>query len=458
MSGERLHLPHDLAHHGELSANVVGFCRFLRAQGAGSGPGEEKDCLLALEHIDLTQPQQFRTSLRTCLAKSLSEQAIFDASFQQYWDVWARAAELGRPRPEEGDEADERGDDESKPQTSTRSIVDWLKGDSRDSEDEEEETAAYSPIEVLTKRDFRFFGAGETDEISRVITLIARILARRFKRRYRAGRRRGRLDLRRTLRTNLRRGGELVDLAYKRRRQQRLDLVLLCDVSRSMDLYSRFLIQFVYAFQVACRRVETFAFSTSLSRITDALDGGDFDETLETIGEQVPQWSGGTRIGACLDAFLSSWGESTLSDRTVVIILSDGWDTGDIELLSESMRQIRRRAHSVIWLNPLLGYEAYEPDTAGMRAALPYVDLFSSAHNAASLRDLARRLTQLPRRARPRPFPRQFTGPSTRPQAVEPEMEVDVSVKTPPRLPSSAANLMGLARKFQEKKARRNSS
>ena len=447
MTADRPHLD-DLAHRGELSANVVGFCRFLRTRGAGPGPGEERDCLLALERIDLTQPHQFRAALKTCLAKNPSEQAIFDDGFEHYWNVWERAAEIGQPPPEEDDAGNEV--DEPKPQPSARSIVDWVKRSEHSVEDGEEEAAAYSPIEVLTKRDFRGFGADEMDEIGRVVTLIARILARRFKRRYRFSHRRGRLDLRRTLRANLRRGGELVDLCFRRRRRQRLDLVMLCDVSRSMDLYSRFLIQFVYAFQVACRRVETFAFSTSLTRMTDTLDRGDFAATLESIGEHVPQWSGGTRIGACLDAFLGSY-ESLIGHRTVVIILSDGWDTGDVELLAESMRQIRRRAHSVIWLNPLLGYDAYEPNTAGMHAALPYVDLFSSAHNAASLRDLAHELGQLPKRGRPRPVAPAAPGPE--------EIAQDLEVAAPgPRVPGSAANLVGLGRALQEKKDRRNSS
>src|SRR5438552_3245288 len=197
---------------------------------------------------------------------------------------------------------------------------------------------------------------------------------------------RGPHDLRRTLRANLTRG-ELIDLRYRRRKRKKVRLVLLCDVSGSMDLYSRFLLQFLFALQSAFSRVETFTFSVRLTRVTDYLRARSYREVLRRL-TAVKDWSGGTRIGESLAEFNRGW-PSLVDRRTIVIILSDGWDTGDPDMLSAELLRIKRRAGRVIWLNPLLGNPSYEPLTRGMAAALPLVDRFAAAHNLAALRDLA---------------------------------------------------------------------
>ena len=246
----------DIALHGALSANLVGFCRLLRAQRSGVAMGEEQDALRALTAIDLSDPEDFRLSLRTILAKTPAEQKLFDALFDVYWSIWDRAGELGQPQPEPS--TSEKTNANRPGKSGLTSVRDWLK--QGEPTEEEREAAGYSPIEVHTKRDFKNFNAEELEEIGRLLQAIARALATRFSRRYRPARTPGRLDLRRTLRASLRRGGELLDLSYCRRTRQKPKLVLLCDVSKSMDLYSRFLIQFMYAFQNAYRRIETFVF------------------------------------------------------------------------------------------------------------------------------------------------------------------------------------------------------
>ena len=442
--------PEDLALRGELSANVVGFCRLLRREGAGPGAAEAADALLALERVDLGAGRHFYEALRTCLAKSRREQEIFDSVFDSYWKVWDRAGELLRGQEETREEEEENREIRNpcgpEQQPALRAVTAWLKGEKKTGD--EEPAPGYSPFEVMARRDFAGFRADELDEIGHMVALIARILARRFNRRYRDSSRRGRLDLRRTLRRNLRRGGELVDLSFRRRRRRRLKLVLLCDVSRSMDLYSSFLIQFVYAFQLACRRVEAFVFSTSMKRVTETLDNEDLDEVLAALTHQVPQWSGGTRIGASLRTFLDGFGDALLDNQTVVILLSDGWDTGDIDLLRDAMREIHRRSLAVIWLNPLLGSEEYRPDTRGMRAALPHVDLFAPAHNAASLKELASILGRVQRRDIPARF-----GFHQREEVEGAEAAMAPEADTP--RPSSAANLERLGREMQEKRQRR---
>jgi len=410
----------DLALRGELSANLVGFCRRLRQGGLNLGPAEQRDALLALERIDLGDGEAFRLALRTALAKSSREQEVFDQLFPAYWQVWERAGELNRPDP---------GETPRTPARQGRGFVtleDWLKKGAPAAG--EEEAAGYSPFEARTRKDFSHFReGGEQEEMARLLAAIARALATRLSRRFRPDQGRGRPDLRRTLRRNLHRGGELLELLCRRRPRRKLKLVLLCDVSRSMDLYSRFLIRFLCAFQQICRRLETFAFSTALHRITPALREEEPDRVLEALARAVPEWSGGTRIGASLQAFLSQYGKELVDRDTVVLILSDGWDTGALEVLEGCMAELRRRSHCLIWLNPLMGNPEYRPASRGMQVALPFIDVLAPAHNLESLRRLAGQLARIQKQGgRPRqkplfPLPE---PPLPAPLPVEPEVDV----------------------------------
>ena len=235
-------------------------------------------------------------------------------------------------------------------------------------------------------QDFSSFPADQLDEVARVTVLIAKRLARRMSRRRRPVKRGGVVDLRRSIRANMMKG-EIIELRRRERRRKKIRLVLLADVSGSMDLYSRFLLLFLYALQNAFGRVETFTFATRLTRITEHLKGASYKQALRQLGA-VRDWSGGTRIGESLRDFNRTWGH-LVDRRTIVIVLSDGWDTGEPEELATEMLTLKRKAGRVIWLNPLLGNPSYEPLTRGMAAALPLVDHFAAAHNLASLRDLA---------------------------------------------------------------------
>jgi uncharacterized protein with von Willebrand factor type A (vWA) domain len=184
--------------------------------------------------------------------------------------------------------------------------------------------------------------------------------------------------------------GEIIELRRRARRRRKVRLVLLCDVSGSMDLYSRFLLQFLYALQNVFGRVETFTFATRLTRVSDLLRGPSYKGALRRLTE-VRDWSGGTRIGESIREFNQTWGR-LVDRRTIVLVLSDGWDTGEPETLANEMLAIKRKAGRLIWLNPLLGNPSYEPLTRGMAAALPLVDHFAAAHSLASLRELASHL------------------------------------------------------------------
>ncbi len=389
------YLYEDFALRRALSSNLVGFCRHLRNQGLVSGIGEQMDALRALESIPLREQEPFRMALRTSLAKSTQEQEIFDEHFRKFWYVWESSGEFYRQPPGEEEERSKIHVIDERPKPTFLSIHEWM---NQDSESEEvRDSAGYSPFEVDTERDFSQFGSEELNEVIALINEIGKRLATRFSRRMRHSKRHGPMDLRRTMRLSLRRGGELIDLMHHRRRRQRLKLVLLCDVSKSMDLYSRFLIQFIYAFQTVYRRIETFVFSTSLHRITDQLKQQSMDEAVARISESVPDWSGGTKIGASLKQFVEEYSLKVVDPATVVLVISDGWDTGEVEMLSESMSHLKRSARSLIWLNPLKGSPDYEPTTRGMQAALPHLDLFASAHNLNSLRDLMGELMLLQR-------------------------------------------------------------
>lgn len=369
--------------HTELSANLLAFCRFLRRHGFRLGPAEEADALLALEILTpFHDPDAFRLALRAVLARNLPQQEAFDELYQRYFRELSKAVDSkvveGQP------EKKQRSGQAKEP--SFEALKQWLHGNRNQ---ETEELAAYSAGETTMRKDFSAFSGDDLQEVIQLIHRIARSLAMRYSRRQEQTRTPAGLDLRRTLRLNLRRGGEMLDLAFRRPRRHRRQIILLCDVSKSMDLYSRFLVQFIFAFQNAYRRIETFVFSTSLHRVTRQLRQRDYRSALDQLAEQVPGWSGGTRIGESLDAFSTRFAR-LLNRQTVVIILSDGWDTGDTGLLAAAMRRIHSKTAKVIWLNPLAGNPHFRPDVKGMQAAMPYIDIFASAHNVDSLRQLAR--------------------------------------------------------------------
>ena len=362
-----------------LSGNIVQFCRFLRQKGFALSVEEEATALDALQFIDYSNRDIFAVALKSVCCKSRVQQNEFDDLFHQYWKEINTAIDskiktttqpVLKPGTKDG---------------SFKSLKSWLNGN-RD--EEIEQTAAYSIHENLSQKDFSAVPSDELDELMRSIKTLSKRLAAQLSRRYKKSGKINLPDLRQTLRKNMRYGGELLEIAFKKPRRNRTKLVVLCDVSKSMDLYSSFLLQFMFAFQQVYSRIETFAFSTSLQRITGLLKHTNFKEALGLLGKQNNSWSGGTRIGESLQQFVKEYATHLLDKHTIVIILSDGWDTGNIELLKQSIETIHVRSKKLIWLNPVAGYALYQPDAAGMQAAMPYIDVFAPVHNADSLRTL----------------------------------------------------------------------
>ncbi|GAA4395410.1 VWA domain-containing protein [Nibrella viscosa] len=364
-----------------LSRNIVQFCRYLRQKGFSLSVDDETTALNALQFIDYHSNEVFRQALKAVLCRSRSQLDQFDALFTDYWKELEKAVDAKeKKQPKQT----------LKPgvnQDSFKALKSWLTGNKNE---EIEQTASYSTHENLAQQDFSAVPADDLDEIMKSIRALSRRLAAQSNRRYEKSAKEDQPDLRRTLRKNMRNGGELMHLIFRKPKRNRTKLVVLCDVSQSMDLYSAFLLQFMYSFQQVFRRIETFAFSTSLQSITSLLKQNDFSNAMKVISAQNQSWSGGTRIGESLHQFVTDYAARLLDKRTIVIILSDGWDTGDITLLRQSMEVIHAKARKVIWLNPLAGYTAYRPAVAGMQTALPYIDVFAPVHNVDSLRKLGK--------------------------------------------------------------------
>ena len=368
----------------DLASAVARFGALLRRQGLPVTLIHVTDAIRALDHLDLADRQEVYLGLRAVFVGRPEDAPAFDRAFELFWRTATGAEAIADAlMPSLPDET--AGAEREAPAGAALALDAWADADT-DEGGEPLGVPAASEREAMTTQDFATFSADQLDAVYRLTVQIARRLARRISRRRRPSARRGRIDLRRTLRANVTRG-DLIDLRYRRRKRRKVRLVLLCDVSGSMDLYSRFLLQFLFALQSVFARVETFTFSVRLTRVTEHLRSRSYRDVLRRL-TAVRDWSGGTRIGESLAQFNRQW-PGLVDRRTIVIILSDGWDTGDPELLAGELLRIKRRAGRVVWLNPLLGNPSYEPLTRGMAAALPLVDHFAAAHNLASLRALA---------------------------------------------------------------------
>ncbi|HXV58605.1 MAG TPA: VWA domain-containing protein [Gaiellaceae bacterium] len=257
----------------------------------------------------------------------------------------------------------------------------------------EEDVGLASPVELLREKSFARCSREELSQLAGLMAQIDLAVPRRRTRR-REPARAGVPDLRRTLRRSFRTGGDPVERAWRRRRRRTRRLILLLDVSGSMDAYSRALVIFAHAALRADRRWEAFCFGTRLTRVTRQLEGSDPDAALTRAAAEVVDWDGGTRIGEALKRFLDEHGHAGLARGAVVVLCSDGLEVGDPELLAEQMGRLHRLAYRVVWLNPLKEDPAYEPLARGMKAALPHVDHFASGHSLASLEDVAAALSR----------------------------------------------------------------
>lgn len=371
-----------------LTARVVAFCRALRNEGLAVPPGRAIDAVRAVGFVDPTDRAVFRAALRALTVTAPEEIPVFDALFERFFGDATEPAERLRPALQE----------QPRPPAATYVPVPLpIEGFDR------EEGASVLPgleatagdADLLVQKDFFDLSPAEAARVRREVAKLAPTLATAPSRRFRQSASGPIVDVRRSLRRAQRTAGEVVALQRLRRERERLRLVALCDVSGSMDRYSAFLLEFLYALQRERGDVHTFAFSTRLFELTPLLRRRRFEAAVAALGRATAPWSGGTAIATCFEEFLRRYGPRLLGSRTVLLILSDGWERGDPAALARQMAELRRRVYRIVWLNPLKGHPGYEPTAAGMAAALPWVDHFLPANSLDSLVRLRRLLRRL---------------------------------------------------------------
>lgn len=365
-----------------MVVQLAKFAGALRAHGIRAGVGDEIDAATALTLVDLLDRREARDALRIAFKVPRGAWAAFDRLFDEYW---GGTAAQKRPVPQQGLPRDHRGPPQWRWDGERVRLA-----DRGAPEEPEGEVPGYSPEAVLRRKPFDRFSASELAAMERLMARLALRLAAHKSRRLIPTRGRGTVDLRRSLRHALGTDGEILRLARRARAEDESKLVVLCDTSGSMDSYTRLLLAFAFALRRVMKRVEIFVFNTTLIRVTPMITPARIPQALARLAAGVPDWSGGTRIGACFAEFVSQYKEMLIDRHTTVICISDGLDHGEPALLASAMQELRRRAAKIIWLNPLLGDPGYRPEAAGMRAALPYVDHFGAAHNLESLEGLLR--------------------------------------------------------------------
>jgi uncharacterized protein len=384
---------------GALLSNVVIFARLLRRAGLDVPPTRVPEAALAVDCVGVRTRADLRATLRAVFVHRHDDFATFDAAFDLFWRATAAGGELPLvpfgPPP--------RVDARHRPGAGAGLELEGLAD--RSGAPLRLAVGAYSPVEISRTKHFADFSP---DEMRRAEAIVARAASRLGVRRTRRWKRAaaGGVDLRRVVRGSVMRGGEPIDLPRRARAIRPRPVVALCDVSGSMERYSRMLLQFVWALGRSSPAAESFVFATRLTRVTrqvrserartDRRPAG-AGLRLPLLARAVGDAGGGTRIGESLRAFNVHWARRALRHGPVVLIVSDGWDRGDPALLRRELLRLRRGCHRLVWLNPLLGTASYEPLTRGMQAALDVVDDFLPVHNLASLDELVRRLAIPPR-------------------------------------------------------------
>jgi uncharacterized protein with von Willebrand factor type A (vWA) domain len=384
---------------GRFAENVVHFVRLLRSAGIPVGPERTIAALEAVDAVGVARRDDFHAALAAVLISRQEHQAMFDEAFELFWrnprlrertiaaslpKVWGRAAPgsgvPGRIAAAAHDPAPDRG-------------VEEVQLDA---------AFTFSSREVLRYRDFETMTA---DELAAVRTMLARLrlpLPELPMRRTAPAARGPRVDLRATMRRAVGSTGALAPLARRAPRRRRPSLVVLCDISGSMDRYSRMLLYFLHAITNDRDRVQVFLFGTRLTNVTRHLRHRDVDVAMARVGAAASDWAGGTRIGACIGEFNRRWSRRVLMHDAIVLLISDGLDADAGEGLGGQMERLAKSCRRVMWLNPLLRYDRFEPRPAGVRAMLPHVDDFLPVHNLESLMQLGAAFgTAAPRGRRP---------------------------------------------------------
>ncbi|MFN8487611.1 MAG: VWA domain-containing protein [Caldilineaceae bacterium] len=381
----------ETAASGNLLRNCLLFGRMLRALSMEITPPRIVDLVESLKYVDIRSRQDFKNTARALLISRKEHIALFDEAFDLFWQARQQndltEIDLGkllrkRQKPQQQQIVYRSSRDDNQPESDQAP------------EPQLERIYTYSDQEVLRHKDFAALDEAELAAVRRLmLKTLWQLEPRRTRRTIRA-RRGAQIDLRQTLRQNLRYGGHALRLARRERKLKRRPIVVICDISGSMERYSRVLLQFIYIVTSRLDTVESFVFGTRLTRITRQLRTRNIDQALRDASQVIVDWAGGTRIGESIRSFNYAWARRVLNQGAIVLIISDGWDRGDVNLLAREMDRLHRSCHRLIWLNPLLGDVDYQPLVRGIQAAMPHIDDFLPVHNLASLEQLATMLAQ----------------------------------------------------------------
>ena len=373
-----------------ILSNILLFARALNAAGINVTPTQSIDFCRALKLVDVGSRDEVFHAARAMLINRREQLALFETLFNLFWQDHSRKERLKRQKAPLAPRHKRPQGHQYAAMLMARAIG------AQDKEIEMVDKAeTYSNLELLQRKDFGQLTAEELETIRKLIQKMRWEISLRETRR-RVSHKNGRyIDLRNGMRSATKYGGVPLSLFYQRRKIKERPIILLADISGSMEKYSRLFLQFFYSVTHSAKAVEAFLFGTRLSRITNELQFKNIDTAIDQTARHVIDWNGGTRIGQSLAIFNRDWSRRVLRRGAIVILVSDGWERGDSELLSKEMRYLQHRSHRLIWLNPLSGRQDYQPKVEGMAAALPYVDDFMPIHNLQSLQELAEHLEQL---------------------------------------------------------------
>lgn len=362
-----------------IAESIVGFVQYARSHGFNVGIQETKDALRCAKEGLISSRESFKYALKTIFCNSPDDRKVFEKLFLLYWDT--NPTDLQEPKGKTSVQGffNKKG---------RASLLMLGRGKTETPDEEGKSVSGANETERLRQADFSKLNETDTALLEEIARKMFKQMAVRLRRRMKESRNKGQINLRRTIRRSIGYGGEPIELFRRAQKPKKQRLIVLLDVSGSMDKYSYFLLRFICALRENFRQMEAFVFSTSLVRISKALQLSRIDSILAIIGEQADNWSSGTRIGECLHDFNEKYGKLLLNGSPTILILSDGLDTGDPALLGQEMIKLQKRARRIIWLNPLKGMKGYAPEAKGMKAALLSVNDFRVAHNLNSLMEL----------------------------------------------------------------------
>ncbi|MCH7676016.1 VWA domain-containing protein [candidate division KSB1 bacterium] len=383
-----------------ITQHIIAFGRVLRRAGLEVATGQIMDAMRAMQLIGLRSRADVYQALFSVFVTRKEQVELFNQAFHLFWRApsklpqvmslilpqlkmpeTAQSKQSLRVKQALAENEAQIKPPQSRPKNEQKEAVDLV--------------LTYSPLEVLRKKDFAAFTNEEVVMARQVLSEMNWNIPSKRTRRFNPNAKGRMLDLRKTVRQSMRNEGELIQLSWRGNQTRMRDIVVLCDISGSMERYSRMLLHFIHTITAGMRRVETFVFGTRLTRITRYLKQRDIDDAVSSVSQKVNDWAGGTRIGDALKDFNYLWARRVLRSGAVVMVISDGWDRGDIPLFEREVARLSRNCYRLIWLNPLLGYENYEPLTRGIKAAMPYIDDFLPVHNLESLEQIGEVLSSV---------------------------------------------------------------